>query len=295
MAAAVGSISPAAILGTVATARLLSPRSTASFKTPSPLTRSLPSLRPIRPPGPKFQVRAARTESGNVSLGFRAPYFEVFSITVLFYFIFSSLKEWPLYHVFFVFFMFFFYVVLWAASRAVDGEGLEIGRLRVLSCLVGEYQFARLCIIFISDIFFLLFFLHCFNSDSVIDLSPKLSAGFSRCIFSFFFNYENYVGVPRIVSWKWWNQLFIKHAYGNTWLDKVRIWNHTCKWKRDAYCWNMAVDEAGIEHQRPSRWNKTPFHILKQSFSFLDFYFRGCLVRDQNQNVNGLERESEWL
>ncbi|XP_010911806.1 uncharacterized protein [Elaeis guineensis] len=77
MAAAVGNLSPAAILGSVAAARLLPPRSTVSFKTPSLLTRSLPSLRPIRPPGPQFQVRAARTESGSVSLGFRAPYFEL--------------------------------------------------------------------------------------------------------------------------------------------------------------------------------------------------------------------------
>lgn len=76
MAAAVGSLSPAAILRSVAAACLLPRRNTVSFKTP-PLIRCLPSLGPIRSPGPKFQVRAARTESGSPSLGFRAPYFEL--------------------------------------------------------------------------------------------------------------------------------------------------------------------------------------------------------------------------
>nr|CAD1818170.1 unnamed protein product [Ananas comosus var. bracteatus] len=50
----------------------------ASLKSPFPVTRLLPrSPKPLALPKPKFHVRAARTESGGVVIGSRAPYFEL--------------------------------------------------------------------------------------------------------------------------------------------------------------------------------------------------------------------------
>ncbi|XP_020249912.1 uncharacterized protein LOC109827335 [Asparagus officinalis] len=62
-----------AILPSV-TSRLLSPRRTVSIKPPS----LLPSFsRPLQPTRIRVQIRAARIESTGVSLGFRAPHFEL--------------------------------------------------------------------------------------------------------------------------------------------------------------------------------------------------------------------------
>ncbi|OAY75812.1 hypothetical protein ACMD2_01345 [Ananas comosus] len=50
----------------------------ASLKSPFPVTRLLPcSPKPLALPKPKLHVRAARTESGGVVIGSRAPYFEL--------------------------------------------------------------------------------------------------------------------------------------------------------------------------------------------------------------------------
>lgn len=83
--APIGIRSPTAILG-AACARYLPLRRSIATTRPLPLSLSSPtqltfspSLQPTKaPPARKFQVRAARTESKGLSLGFRAPDFEVF-------------------------------------------------------------------------------------------------------------------------------------------------------------------------------------------------------------------------
>ncbi|CAL9098328.1 Redoxin [Musa troglodytarum] len=69
------------LLRSASAARLPPPPMIASsLRTLSSPSRRLllrPALKPTRPDLPTFQVRAARTESGAVSLGFRAPHFEL--------------------------------------------------------------------------------------------------------------------------------------------------------------------------------------------------------------------------
>lgn len=84
----IGIRSPTAILGS-ACARYLPLRLMIATARPPTISHSSPTrlvfcpclscLQPTKaPPARKFQVRAARTESKGVSLGFRAPDFEVF-------------------------------------------------------------------------------------------------------------------------------------------------------------------------------------------------------------------------
>ncbi|XP_064984064.1 uncharacterized protein LOC103999978 isoform X2 [Musa acuminata AAA Group] len=69
------------LLRSASAALLLPPPMIASSRRTlsSPSRRLLlhPAVKPTRPDLPTFRVRAARTESGSVSLGFRAPHFEL--------------------------------------------------------------------------------------------------------------------------------------------------------------------------------------------------------------------------
>lgn len=82
------------LLRSASAALLLPPPMIASSRRTlsSPSRRLLlhPAVKPTRPDLPTFRVRAARTESGSVSLGFRAPHFEVLSLhplTLFFWFL----------------------------------------------------------------------------------------------------------------------------------------------------------------------------------------------------------------
>ncbi|RWW03772.1 hypothetical protein GW17_00033038 [Ensete ventricosum] len=109
------------LLRSASAARLPPPPMIAfSLRTLSSPTRRLlvrPALKPTRPDLPTFQVRASRTESGAVSLGFRAPHFEVLSLhplTLLFSFAFLVVDIVVV-------------SVLLAAAGALDGESVDFG------------------------------------------------------------------------------------------------------------------------------------------------------------------------